>query len=204
MLCSCGVHRPDASGGVPALAGPRSWWQLGPRFRKMTTAADATRLSDLFSGAWVGAALTLCSVFGAPSAHGAPASLRIFGMMLRFRVISFAALRKSGKRGTKVQKDERARSGRLYPQRPGVWCVRRGVIVEDEWAGLRKDRQLEHVWLGPAAAPWAAHRLSQVCNSALEVDQSKSEHYGGHYKVMAFLVYDFMFHTHLKTRRTTM
>lgn len=62
--------------------------------------------------------------------------------------------------------------------------MRRSVIAEDERTGHFKGCQVELVWLGPGAA----HRVSQVCISALEVDQSTSECEGGDCKKRAFIV----------------
>lgn len=49
--------------------------------------------------------------------------------------------------------------------------------------GRLKGCQVRLVWLGPGAAAWAAHRVSQVCLSTLEVDHSTSECEGGDAKL---------------------
>lgn len=48
-----------------------------------------------------------------------------------------------------------------------------------------KGCQVGLVWLGPRAAAWAAHGVSQVCLclSALEVDRSTSDCEGGGFLV---------------------
>lgn len=107
----------------------------------------------------------------------APASLRIVWMMLRFCWIC-AALRKSLEKAPKSVETTGPGPRRLHLQRPACVC--------DVWGEVSLQRtsdfqgcQVGLVWLGPRAAAWAAHRVSQVCLSALEVDQSTSDSEGG-------------------------
>ncbi len=73
--------------------------------------------------------------------------------------------------------------------------------------GHLKGCQVGLVCLGPGAAAWAAHRVSQVCLSALEVDQSTSECEGGDSKKQQS-IYSRLYHVtqwaaHLQTTHTS-
>lgn len=133
--------------------------------------------------------LRLTAVFSGNLGHTGP---RLSAHLLDDAAVSwdFCCSAQIAHKGTKVRANDRARPRRLHLQRPiSVWCVRRSVIAEDERTGHLKGCLVGLVWLGPGAAAWAAHRVSQVCLSAL--DESTSECEGGdcQQKSRAFIVH---------------
>lgn len=174
VLCSCSSHHTDASGGVPVLAGPdRSddeirwceWMWMWECCSSVRKARDAI-------------APCICSIFRAPGVHAPPpfsAHLLDDAAVLW----DFCCSAQIANKGTKVRRNDRAWPRRLHLQRPlCVWCVRRSVIAEDERTVTFKGLS-SWACLGPRAAAWAAHRVSQVCLSALEVDHRTSVCKGG-------------------------
>lgn len=175
ILCSCSSHRSDASGGVPVPAGPvyAMVRMQGVKNDSWTGWCSSSPIRDAPNAI----APSLCSVFRASVAHGPPP--------LSAHLLDDAAvlwnLCCSAQIANKDTKDRWNYRG--LPRSPHL---QRPVCVCDVWGEMSLQRtsdfkgcQVGLVWLGPRAAAWAGHRVSQVCLLALEVDQSTSDCEGG-------------------------